>query len=136
MRVLLDTNVLIAAFATRGICQDVMHVVIAEHDLVLGQTVLDEVERNLQKKLRMPASVTAEVIEFLRGHAEVVTPEAPASVPKRDREDRWVVAAAFHGKADVLVTGDDDLLSLTSSLPVAIVSPRGFWEMLRGRGAR
>jgi len=136
VRVLLDTNVVIAAFATRGLCQDVMQVVLAEHDLILGHTVLDEVEHNLQKKLRMPASAAAEVIGFLRAHAEVVRPDAPASVPKRDREGRWVVAAALHDKADVLVSGDDDLLSMKSNLPVAIVSPRGFWEMLRGRGAR
>jgi len=136
VRVLLDTNVVIAAFATRGLCQDVMQVVIAEHDLILGHTVLDEVERNLQKKLRMPKSAAAEVIDFLRAHAEVVRSDAPASVPKRDQDDRWVVAAALHGTADVLVTGDDDLLSITSNLPVAIVSPRGFWEMLRRHGTR
>lgn len=136
MRVLLDTNVLIAAFATRGLCQDVMQVVRAEHALILGHTVRDEIEHNLEKKLRMPASATAEVIAFLRGHAEVVRPAAPASVPKRDQDDRWVVAAALDGKADVLVTGDDDLLSLTSKLPFAIVSPRGFWELLRGLDAR
>ena len=113
-----------------------MQVVLAEHDLILGHTVLDEVEHNLQKKLRMPARAAAEAIDFLRTHAEVVRPDAPAPVPKRDQDDRWVVAAALHGKADVLVSGDDDLLSMTSNLPVAIVSPRGFWEMLRNRGTR
>ena len=44
MRVLLDTDVLVAAFATRGICQDVIRVVLAEHRLLIGESVLEELE--------------------------------------------------------------------------------------------
>jgi hypothetical protein len=36
VRVCLDTNVLVAAFATRGLCADVLRTVIAEHELVLA----------------------------------------------------------------------------------------------------
>ena len=40
MRVFLDTNVLISAFATRGLGADVVNLVLAEHQLVLGESVL------------------------------------------------------------------------------------------------
>ena len=37
VRVFLDTNVLVAAFATRGLCADVVRTVLAEHELVALQ---------------------------------------------------------------------------------------------------
>ncbi len=37
-----DTNALIDACATRGLCTDLLRVVFAKHELVLGQIVLVE----------------------------------------------------------------------------------------------
>ena len=51
MRVFLDTNVLVAAYATRGLCEDVFRVILAEHELVVSDTVLAEFERVLGQKL-------------------------------------------------------------------------------------
>ena len=36
MRVFLDTNMLVAAFATRGLCEDVLRTTLSEHELVIG----------------------------------------------------------------------------------------------------
>ena len=133
MRVLLDTNVLVAAVATRGLCQDVFQLVLAEHQLLVGRTNLDELERVLREKLRMPGHQINEVIEFVRKHAEVVSPVAPASWPEADPDDRWVVSAAMDGSADLLVTGDKDLLEAGYGQGVQVVTPRGFWERLQRR---
>ena len=136
MRVLLDTNVLVAAFATRGICQDVLRTVLAEHRLLVGETVLEELERILADKLRTPAPRVREVVTFIREHADVVVPASPAPWPENDLDDRWVVAAALQGSADVLVTGDRDILDAKDAAGVRVVTPRGFWESLRDRFAR
>jgi uncharacterized protein len=40
VRVALDTNVLVSAVATRGICADVLRVVLTEHELVVGARVV------------------------------------------------------------------------------------------------
>lgn len=40
MRVFLDTNVLVSAFATRGLCADLMRHVLAEHDLITGEVII------------------------------------------------------------------------------------------------
>ena len=53
-------------------------------------------------------------------------------VPVRDRADAWVLASAVAGQADVLVTGDQDLLVLGARAPVPILDPRGFWNLTRG----
>ena len=51
MKVFLDTNVLAAAFATRGLCADLVRYVLAEHQLITGDVVLDELRDVLTKSL-------------------------------------------------------------------------------------
>ena len=131
MRILLDTNVLVAAFATRGFCLDILQLVLAEHGLLVGETVLDELERILAGKLRVPGARVGEVIAFLRDQAEVVAPVVAAPWPDADPDDRWIVAAALVGAADVLVTGDRDLLDVGHAAGLRIVTPRALWELLR-----
>ena len=131
MRVFLDTNVLVSAFATRGVCADVLRVVLAEHTLVTGEVVLRELRQVLRKRIGLPPGAVKEIDEFLREHEVAPKPSARAAVPKRDPDDQWVVASAVESRADVLVTGDRDLLDIAADAPVKIVDPRGFWELVR-----
>lgn len=130
MKVLLDTNVLVSAFATRGLCHDVLRVVLTDHRLVVGKANLDELERVLREKLRLPQNRIVEVTELVNEYAEVVFPSAPATWPESDPDDQWIVASAIRGGVDLLVTGDKDLLAESHDHHVRIVTPRGFWELL------
>lgn len=129
MRVLLDTNVLVSAFATRGLCADVLRLVLAEHTLVTGDVVLRELARVLLNRIKLPRAKIEGIVAFLRQHEVVPTPSAPSNLPIRDEDDRWVLASAVAGAADVLVTGDRDLLDVATQAPLKIVEPRGFWEL-------
>ena len=131
MRVFLDTNVLVAAFATRGLCADVVRLVLAEHDLITGEVVLVELSDVLTRRLKLPSSTVAAILALLRAQEVVPKPVKPLELPIRDPDDRWVLASAVNGKADVLVTGDEDLLAVAAHAPVRIVNPRGLWEQLR-----
>lgn len=134
MRVALDTNVVFAAFATRGLCADLLQVVLAEHQLVLGETVLTELHRTLTRKLRMPGQRADEIVAFLREQAvEVVGNAPPSPIPVRDADDEHVLAEAIAGNAEVLITGDADLLGVAARAPLSIVAPRAFWELLTQR---
>lgn len=129
----MDTNVLVAAFVTRGLCQDVLRVVLAEHSPLASETILEELERTLKYKLRTPAHRAREVVTFIREQGDVAAPANPAPWPENDADDRWIVAAAVDGAADVLVTGDKDLLQVSGEVKFQIVTPRGFWESIRIR---
>jgi putative PIN family toxin of toxin-antitoxin system len=131
VRVFLDTNVLVAAFATRGLCADVLRDALAQHDLLVGKVVLIELERALTRKLRLPDAAVEEILEFLREHEVVPKPRKPASLPVRDLADRWILASAVAASADVLVTGDRDLLDIAAQAPLRILDPRAFWELVR-----
>jgi putative PIN family toxin of toxin-antitoxin system len=137
VRVFLDTNVLVSAFATRGLCADVFRHILAEHDLIIGEVVIVELRRVLRDRIKIPAPVITSIEQLLRDQIVVPKPSEPHSLPIRDPDDRWVLASAAAGKADVLVTGDSDLLDMASQSPIKVVDPRGFWTMVReGAGAQ
>ena len=50
----------------------------------------------------------------------------------RDPEDDAVLSAAIEGRADVIVTGDADLLALEEHEGIAIVTPRAFFDLFQG----
>lgn len=99
--------------------------------LLSARQVHAEAERVLADELRMPASKARSIPAFIRQHAEVIEPSAPAALPGKDPDDQCIVAAATEGHADVLVSGDQDLLEIADRVKIDILSPRGFWEALR-----
>ena len=131
MRVFLDTNVLVSAFATRGICADVLTIALSEHQLVVGETVLEELTRILSAKMKVPPAVVAEIEGLLRREAVVTSGASTLELDLRDKDDEAVVEEAVEGLASVLVTGDRDLLDAADRIPVEVLSPRGFWEKLK-----
>jgi putative PIN family toxin of toxin-antitoxin system len=134
MRVLLDTNVIVSAVATRGLCADVFRTVLAAHELVICPQVLKEVRRILRIKFGVPEQLSAEYLELIGQEAIVAEPQDLPDLPIEDQADAAIVAAAIIAKADVLVTGDHELQGLKSIREVRIISPRAFWEELTARG--
>jgi putative PIN family toxin of toxin-antitoxin system len=133
VRIAFDTNVLVSAVATRGLCADLLRAVLTEHQLVVGITVLAELRRTLRQKFRVPLETVDELDALLR-HQAVVVEGAPAlSVSLPDKADAAVLAEAFAGGAEVLVTGDRDLLDIAAKSQFPILSPRQFWERLRAQ---
>jgi putative PIN family toxin of toxin-antitoxin system len=131
VRVFLDTNVLVSAFATRGLCADVVRVVVDQHELLVGEVVLEELMRVLTTRFRMPRDQAQSVEAWLRQFEVVARPRRRDPIKVRDDADRWVLASAHAAKADVLITGDDDLLAVAAQATMRILTPRQFWSDLR-----
>lgn len=134
MKVFLDTNVLVSGFATRGLCADVIRLVLAEHELITADVVLTELKRVLKHKIHLPGEQIQEILTFLESQTVQPKPISPSSIPVRDEDDQWVLASALAAKADVLVTGDKDLLDVADKVTVVtITDPRGFWNLAKKR---
>lgn len=131
MRVFLDTNFIVSAVATRGLCADVFRLVLAEHELVVGEVVLDEVRRVLRAQFKLPPERVAEVEDLLRDYEVVARPKAPDPVTVRVAADRWVLASARRAGVHALVTGNADLLDVANELPFRVLTPREFWSEAR-----
>lgn len=132
MKIFADTNVLVSAFTARGLCADLLEVILADHQLITGEIVLNELEGVLLKKLNVPQEKVTITLIFLRKQQIEPNPDKPSDVKVRDEDDRWVLESALRAKADILVTGDKDLLVNSNNVPqLKIISPRGFWELLK-----
>jgi putative PIN family toxin of toxin-antitoxin system len=131
MRVVLDANVLIAAFATHGLCHAVFEICLTDHTFISSQDILDDVEEKLRKKIKVPAKTVEDIRFFLKKNAHL---EAPSDIDPsacRDPEDAKVLGLALASRADCLVSGDQDLLILKSFEGIPILSPRDFYQRLR-----
>ena len=130
MRVFLDTNVLISAYATHGLCAGLYERLLVQHEVVTGEPVIAEVLHVLRVKFKAGQGMLDKVEAELR-LLEVIPaqPSAP-SLPINDQEDPWIVACALAGCVDCFVTGDGELLGLDKVGRMPVISPRDCWETL------
>jgi len=131
MKVFLDTNVLVSAMATRGLCADVLREILTSHQLVVSAALFNELRRVLRKKLQIPDELIDDAIEMLQQDAHFATPSTLSDAKIRDKDDLMILSSALDGSADLLVTGDKELLNLGKIQDMEIVSPRGFWTKIR-----
>ncbi len=130
MRVFLDTNVLVSALATRGLCAELYERLLMEHEVVIGEPVVAEVLDVMRRKFHASNSLLAKVEAELRLLEIVPAQPVAPRLPIKDREDPWIIACALAGKADCFVTGDAELLGLGKVKTLSIFSPRACWEKL------
>jgi putative PIN family toxin of toxin-antitoxin system len=131
LRVFLDTNVLVSAFAARGLCADLFELVLLEHELILGRSVLRELSTALQQKVKLPARYTTAIVTFLTDEATQLVESSHSIAAAIDNDDAIVLGDAVLGHAEVFVTGDTKILVLGHHGDVRILSPRAFWELLQ-----
>ena len=131
MKILLDSNVLIAAFATRGFCHTLFEQCIYRHEVVSSREILVEVAKNLKKKLKLPQNLVEEIISYIEESTTIIIPQPLNQKPCRDPNDVNVLNLALTAACDYIVTGDEDLLTLKEVEDIPIVSPRTFWPILR-----
>lgn len=130
MRVFLDTNVLVSAFAARGLCADLFEVVLLEHELITGDTVIAELRRTLRGKLKLPVSRCEEIAGYVRDAAKTCVRTSSPISARVDADDAAVLGEALAGQTAVFVTGDAKVQRLGDLETMKILSPREFWALL------
>ena len=131
MRIVLDANVVIAAFASRGLCESLFELCLDSHEIILSDGLLDEIKTNLVRKIRLPQGIVHHIIQFLQNHASFYSPASIDPKYCRDPDDLNILGLALAAKADCIVTGDKDLLIIKRFRSIPIVTPRSFSDILR-----
>jgi putative PIN family toxin of toxin-antitoxin system len=134
MRAVLDTNVLISAVISTGVCHDVLVSGFrGEFEIIVSVATLTEFRETLLKypeKFNMDETEIQREVETVRYFAEFVDPEERITVVEDDPDDDKFLEAAVAGNVDYVVTGDQHLLNLGSFRGIEIVDPRTFFETI------
>ena len=132
LRVVLDTNVLVSGIAYPGGVPGRIVRAWRQGSLVvaLSRHILDELRRSLPRvnhRLNWTPQEIEDEVDALGVLAVVVEPEQVAPGTVRDPSDLLVLGTLLASKADYLITGDKDLLTLSKQYPT-IISPADFWR--------
>jgi putative PIN family toxin of toxin-antitoxin system len=132
LKVFLDTNVLVSAFITRGLCADIFRIILSEHDLILCTYVLIELEDVLSRKIDLPNKQITSIMQYLRAFDVFSNHTPPFKIELRDENDIPIISAALNSHSDIIVTGDKDLLEVSEKYGIKIVDPRTFFQLIKG----
>ena len=118
VRVCIDTNVLVSAFLARGLCAELLRLVL--RDL-------------LSRMGKLPPAQIEAIETFLRGQLIAPRPEQTLRLGLVDADDQWMLTSAVLAEADLVVSGDQGVLACTTC-PLPLLTPRTCWQHLRGPG--
>ncbi len=128
MRLVLDTNVLIAAFISHGMCNELFEHVAIQHTVVSSQPLLNEVARVLAEKFNFGKTDIQAAIRLLKSRVEIVAIPPKYDAVCRDADDDLVLATALAGQCKAIISGDKDLAELGSFQGITILKPSEFWQ--------
>ncbi|MDR0822595.1 MAG: putative toxin-antitoxin system toxin component, PIN family [Endomicrobium sp.] len=135
MRVVFDTNIFISAFYFGGNPKIVLDMVTAGIDeLFISKEITDEI---LSVMTRPKFNTDIKYVEYFIKSIEEISESVMTNgtiAGSRDSDDNKILECALFAKADYIITGDDDLLSLKSFKNVSIVSPNEYIEKISKRG--
>ena len=101
MKVLLDTNVIIAAFASRGLSADVLELCLSGHTVIASEHILSEVREKLTGKIALPASIADNILAYLREYSilkDLLVLERYKNIPIVTPRQFWELLRAGWGK--------------------------------------
>jgi len=132
IRAVLDTNTIVSGLGWGGPPGAVLDAALAgDFEIVTSPALLDELRRVLgYPKLQAVIGDADELIELVALAAIVVTPTETVELV-RDPDDDRLIEAALAAHADVIVTGDQDLLTLGRVDQIKILTPREFVATLQ-----
>jgi len=133
MRVILDTNVILAAFAGRGLAHAVFELCLDKHEIIISEHIFSELQKNLRKKIKMPKDKVQRIIEYLREFCTVSRYKRLDKMVFRDADDVKILGLSEVAKPDYIITGDTDLLTLKEFHSIPIITPRECWEISKGK---
>jgi putative PIN family toxin of toxin-antitoxin system len=131
VRVVLDTNVLVSALLFTGTSSELVPLwQKGAITALLSRGILDEYLRVLSypKFQLSEEEIKGLIQEELLPYVEVVNPRRRLRVVERDPSDNKFLECAVSGKAQVIISGDKDLLSLGRYRQIHIQSPAQFLD--------
>lgn len=124
MRVVLDTNIFIAAALKGGFSEDIIKMAASRIvTIVCSEEILDELYKKLIQKFKWTTLDAKFFVVILRETLEVVKIKQRINIITRDPDDNKILECAQSGNADLIVSSDQDLVKVKKFENIAIVHP-------------
>ena len=122
MRVVFDTNVLVSAFATEGICSVLLkRARLKEFELFMCLVIIEEVKNLLEQKFKVERGTIEDVVELTKEASLSTDTTEKIEGVCRDKDDDLILSCTLSAKAKFLVSGDRDLLEIKEYKGVKII---------------
>jgi len=132
IRITIDTNIFISALlGSRNCCEIYNLFADSKIDVLMSLHQLAELNDTIRNPKLSPLFKNEDVKKLnklLEEDAEWILPEKEVSAC-RDPKDNFILDCAVAGKANFIVTGDKDLLSLKSFRKIRIITPKQFLKI-------
>ena len=126
MRVVFDTNIFIASTFKGGFTESIITNLVIKHiiTLICSEEILRETQQKLVQKFHWQEIDAQDFTNNIRKISEIIDIQKPLSVVIRDPDDNKILECAVWGKADLIVTADQDLIALKEFRGIAIIHPK------------
>ena len=128
MKLVIDTNVLVAAFISRGASSELLEHCVLTHAVISSNFILDEFSKVLTKKFKYTFKEASNARDLLESRFLLVKPHPVPIEACRDKSDLTIIGTAISGKCSCIITGDKDLLILKSYKKIKMLDPGSFWS--------
>lgn len=128
MRIVLDTNIYIAAALRNSFSEDIVNIIRTTQNLtgITSEVILAELGDKLQTKFNWLQEDINRLLLKIRKMVEVVEIKEKVSMVTRDPKDNQILECALAGEANLIVILDQDLIKLKTFKGIGIIHPKTF----------
>ncbi|MEF9425696.1 MAG: putative toxin-antitoxin system toxin component, PIN family [Candidatus Mariimomonas ferrooxydans] len=123
MRVVFDSNIFISALVIPGSKAEkaIARIIEGKDRLVLSKAIIDEILFVLARKFSRNREAISRVAVYLSDIGEIVQSAKKIKILSDDPDNR-ILECSLAGKADIIVTGDSEMLKLKEFQSIRIIS--------------
>ncbi len=129
MRILVDTNVIISGLIAKGACFEILEDLVYTHTPIITPHVLAECQDVLLNKFHLSKPTVRSLLVVIERYFAKGENSIESLNVCRDPDDNQLFADAMINKAEYILSGDKDLLSLKEYQGIRIIGPKDYWKL-------
>lgn len=134
INIVVDSSVWVSAIYFGGIPEKAVAYCLDNSTIVTSTETVDELYNYFRNVAKVPHKWLRLFIAALQDVSVLINTETESiseAQPIRDPNDTHILVAAIKGKCKIILTGDNDLLSLDNYQGILILKPADFLELIK-----
>ncbi len=128
MKIVFDTNVLIASLISHGACFELFEYCTKNHLLYTSEYIINEFEEKLKFKFKYSKKIIQEAKSLIFQKIHIIELIDNKNIDFSDKKDIQIINTAISSNSDLLITGDKKLYELKKINKIKIIKPADFWK--------